>query len=619
MSEPLDLVGSFLRTIVENSPSFLTVITPEGTFLATGRSSEAFGSVIGRTVFEFTDPSQHASMREAYQRVCATQKPLVYETIGYGENGEPNHSYVVRAVPVIGDDRVKAIVLVPTDITERVRLERSLAQSEQKLRFAIDATGMGLWRWDTGDGSITWDQRMLELFGVTEQPADFEHYLALIHPDDRAQVSEAIGEALRTGVYKPFEHRLAPRADGLERWILGTGTVLRDATGKVTMVMGGGLDITTQKHAAAQLLRAQRVESLGQLTAGLAHNFNNLLGAIIPNLELALEDASREQAEPLIAAMDASLQARDLIKRLMAITTSRVRGAPTSSNPREVLERVVGICRSTFPREVKVTHTIDADVGHVRMDASDLEQVLLNLMFNARDALERTTGRQRLIELSVERAREQSAAGLVRLVVRDNGAGMSAAVRARVFEPFFTTKPSERGSGLGLADALVRVREAGGALECQSEEGEGTSFTVWLPEVREPLGAAAPAKPAAPVGSHGESILIVDDEPAVSTAIARLLKQQGYQVLEAQSAEEARALLSTRGGDVKLVLLDQSMPHESGPEALPSLKRLSDAPVVLFTGGAASVPPGAAGLLAKPVLAADLMRMVHDMLHRQPA
>jgi CheY-like chemotaxis protein len=189
---------------------------------------------------------------------------------------------------------------------------------------------------------------------------------------------------------------------------------------------------------------------------------------------------------------------------------------------------------------------------------------------------------------------------------------MSPEVQARVFEPFFTTKPAHRGSGLGLADALVRVRAAEGTITCQSTDGEGSTFTLLLPEAPAPLPATAPA--AAPLGSHGEMILLVDDEQAVRAVVARLLRQQGYKTTEARSAEEARAALSSHGADIKLILLDQSMPHESGTEALPSLKRLSDAPVVLFTGGMAELPPGAASLLEKPATAADLLRTVRDLI-----
>ncbi|HEY0708881.1 MAG TPA: PAS domain-containing protein, partial [Polyangia bacterium] len=137
-----------LNALIEHAPAFLNVVTPEGRFLATGRTSDGFGSVIGRSVFEFTPPTHHAILRDAFARICATKQPVVYESVGYGENGEPNHSYVVRAVPLIENDQVVSIAIIPTDITDRVQLERSLAESEQKLRFAITATHIGLWSWD---------------------------------------------------------------------------------------------------------------------------------------------------------------------------------------------------------------------------------------------------------------------------------------------------------------------------------------------------------------------------------------------------------------------------------------------------------------------------------------
>ncbi|HTA18887.1 MAG TPA: PAS domain S-box protein, partial [Polyangia bacterium] len=338
-------VDPMVRAVFENAPAFLNVITPEGRSISTARTSEAFGSVIGRTVFEFTDPSEHAMMREVYARVCATKQPVVYESVGYGENGEPNHTYIVRAVPVVNHGSVDAIVLVPTDITERVRLERSLAQSQQQLRLAVDSAHVGLWSWDLASNKVTWDSRLLEIYDIVAPPADYDRYLELIHSDDRALVQRVVDRALATGVYLPVEHRLTPRSDGGERWVLGTGTLLRDASGKPTMLMGGCLDISEQKRAATQLQRAQRVENLGQLVAGLAHNFNNLLGVIMPNLELALEGASVEQAPMLDAAMKASAQARTLIKRLMSIPGGGPGGGDGPCDVGAVVERAVGICR----------------------------------------------------------------------------------------------------------------------------------------------------------------------------------------------------------------------------------------------------------------------------------
>jgi PAS domain S-box-containing protein len=599
------------RALLEHAPMFLTAITPEGRFLATGRPSEAFGSVVGRTVWEFAPADQHQLMRDAYARACASRQPQTYESIGYGENGEPDHTYLVRVVPLVEGDTVSVLVIIPTDITERVRLARSLSLSEQKLRLAVDSTHIGLWSWDLSRNVIVWDRRVLDIFGTAQAPGDYESYLAHVHPEDRSFVRESVARAREATERSTFEHRLVPRADGLERWVMCSGTMLRDEAGTPVLFMGGVLETTAQKHAAAQLQRAQRVEALGQLSAGLAHNFNNLLGVIIPNLELALAEPEEPNAreETLVAALGAATQARDLIKRLMTVTAPR-EAAPGACDLRAVVERAVALCRASFPREIELTVAVAPEVGHARMSSSDLEQIVLNLLFNARDALEGVTGRARRIEVTVDRA----GGGDLHVRVRDNGIGMPPAIAARVFEPFFTTKPSHRGAGLGLADALVRVRDAEGRLDCQSAAGEGTTFTVTLPPAAPaPASTTAPTTPVAR-RAGGELILIVDDEPAVRAAVGRLLTRQGYSVLEANDAREARAVLRERGGEVRLVLLDQSMPHESGPEALPSLRALCAAPIAMFTGGMGELPPGAAAMLEKPAQTAELLRVVEKLI-----
>jgi len=273
----------------------------------------------------------------------------------------------------------------------------------------------------------------------------------------------------------------------------------------------------------------------------------------------------------------------------------------------------VTLCRASFPREIQIDVIVAPGVGHAAMAATDLDQVVLNLLFNARDALESMTGRPRTIAVRVD-APAVLGGPRVRVRVRDNGVGMSQEVAARVFEPFFTTKPAHRGAGLGLADVLLRVRDAGGQIDVESALGAGTTFTLLLPGA--PAPAASLAASSTPARAEGQTILIVDDEPALRAVIGRLLTRAGYRVLEANNAEEARALLKVKHDEIKLVLLDQSMPHESGPEALPSLKRLSAAPIVLFTGGISDLPPGAAAILEKPAQASELLRVVGDLVGR---
>jgi signal transduction histidine kinase/ActR/RegA family two-component response regulator len=612
LSEGVDPIQ---RSLSEHAASFLNVVTPEGRFLATGRPSEGFGSVIGRSVFEFLEAESVPVLRETLAQVVATGRPAACETIGFGEDGSPGHTYLTRIVPLKTGDAVTALVIVPTDITERVRLQRSLVEGKQALRLAIRASRMGLWRWDVATGQITWDDRLRELWGVTEAPANYADYVALIHPEDRSLVETMVRSALETGVYRTFEHRLAAREGFPERWILAAGSVEMDASGKPVRLMGGALDITEQKQVAARVNRAERVESIGQFTAGIAHNFNNLLAAILPNLEFCLASATAgPQRERLSIALDATLRARDLVRSLISLTQRDGTSPPSLADPRDVITRMVALCRLTFPRELTLSQKIAADVRHVSMPARDLEQVLLNLLFNARDALEAAAG-PRAIDIIADLVPNGAGQARARIRVKDTGVGMSEEVRARVFEPFFTTKPPHKGSGLGLANAAARVRDAGGEISCDSTAGTGSTFTLFLP-LQVPDAAQSRTEPRPTESAGGARILLVDDEPFVRKIVRQILERDGCTVFEGSSAAEAREILERESSRVDLIILDQSMPHESGVEALPSLRRLTNAPIVLFTGLAPDLPPGVDAVLEKPARPAEIQTLVRDVLKK---
>ncbi|MDB4995924.1 MAG: hypothetical protein JWM74_3356 [Myxococcaceae bacterium] len=607
-------VDPLMLALLAHAVEFVNVVSPEGRFLATGRTSESFGSVVGRSIYEFCEAEAHEIMRAALATVCATGETQWYESTGYGEDGTPGHVYRVRAVPLGAPGAVTAIVLVPTDITDHVKLERAVRESQEALRLAIDATGMGLWRWHISENKVEWDRRITEIFGLAETPPTYEAYREHLHPDDRAKVELAIRHALETGQYPPLEHRLVPDADGRVRHVLAVGTVIKDASGKPTVLMGGALDISEQKRMEAQVSRAIRVEAVGQLTAGIAHNFNNLLTVIIPSLELSMLEASPNTRPQLDAALEAALQARDLVSSLLSLTRGKSTSQDGAVDPKEVVARVEAICRATFPREIRLSWRVDRSLGAVAMSATELEQVLLNLLFNARDALEHVEPtHERQVSVVVERSRH-AGSPWVRVRVVDNGPGMTEAVRARVFEPFFTTKPPHRGSGLGLSNALLRVREAGGELECTSSFGGGATFELVLPEVEAPSSAEQPPKrPTA--ASRGETVLVVDDEPLVRASLRHLLTLEGYVVVEAGSAADARAVLASgAGAAVRLIILDQSMPAQSGSDAVPTLRSLSSAPIILFSGMLHERPHGVTAVLEKPARAAELWRTVRDVI-----
>ncbi len=600
-----------LRAFLEHAPSFLAVVSPDGRHIATGRPSEAYGNVIGRSVYEFTDPSSHEATRKAFEQACATKEAVVYEAIANGENGEPGHTYRVRAVPLCEKGEVRGLLLVPTDITDRVRLERSLIESTEALRLAVDASRMGFWQWDVATNRVEWDERLLSLFGTRAAPASYEEYLQLVHADDRDHVRCIVSEAWQTGIYRTFEHRIAASDDGEDRWVLCVGSARRGPNGDVATLQGGVLDITEKKSLASHLWRAERAQTISQLSAGFAHNFNNLLAVIVPHLEMAAEEKKGEAAS---AALEASLQARDLVRSMLALAGRRGGEETTPGSTRELVYRVEAICRMTFPKEIELKASVDANVGAVTLPSIDLEQVLLNLLFNARDALESWDGPQRRIEITVDRVVDPIDGARVRFRVTDTGVGIPDEIRTKIFEPFFTTKTSQRRAGLGLASALARVQAVAGKLEVESSQPSRTVFTLVLPE----LAHQAPHEPL----SHGlddkrETILIVDDEPLVRGVVRRLLESEGYRVHEVGSAAEARDVLRQIGASVDAIILDQSMPREAGLEALPSLVSLTDAAIVLFTGLVPDEATGADAILEKPATATDIFRVVREVLDRR--
>jgi len=506
-------------------------------------------------------------------------------------------------------------VLVPTDITERVRLERSLRESNDALRMAMSATGMGFWRWDISHDRLEWDQRLREIFGVRETPVDYRDYRKLIHPDDLPAVEAAVRQALEQGHYPTLEHRILRGNDGAERWILAVATVKCDDAGKPVMLLGGGLDITDRKQLVRQMELAERVQAVGQLAAGIAHNFNNLLAVIIPTLSMAIDRPTPDDTTALKMGLTAAMQARDLVKSMFALTAAPDPGARGSSDAGEVVKRTVAMARAAFPREIALACSVDPAAAPVTMPASNLEQVVLNLLTNARDAIQEQPGGSAEIRVTVAYHKGNGGArDMARISVSDTGAGMTEETRRRIFEPFFTTKVRDRGTGLGLATVAARVRSAGGNVSCESQRGRGTTFTIELP--LRPISGIFPAPEATVVPERMVGrILVVDDEEMVRGMLRRVFESAGLQVLEAPSAAAARAVLARQRVD--LVFLDHSMPAESGLAALPSLRALTQAPVVLFTGHAPSVPADIAMLLRKPARPEEILRTVHELLRTQ--
>lgn len=552
--------------------------------------------VLGRPVYDFIDPAFHEVARTTIAAVLATGTPGAYENTGPGPNGTLAH-YQTQVAAVREADGTMGGCLVATDVTALKQRERELAEREQALQLAIAATRVGLFSWDLKTNVVTWDRRMFEITGLDE-PLPLDQYVTrLVHPDDRAAV---LAEQERFDAGESFgqSHRIV-RPDGSERWILSMGRTITDG-GRPVRLVGGLLDVTQQRQLEEQLYRSQRLNAIGTLTAGVAHNFNNLLMVVLPNLELLGRDVPANHAQALADCIDAAQRAADLVRKLMTYAGKRPRRRASACDVGPLVSRLISMCTNTFDPRVRLEAHVDPGLPPVKADATDVEQVLMNLIVNARDAVLASGRPSGSIDVRASRVGES-----IVVTVRDDGVGMDAKVLARACEPFFTTKGIHAGSGLGLATSSSIVTELGGKLQLESEPGRGTLVTLSLPIGDAPIVEAS--GPGTSTRGHLR-VLLVDDEPMVRTVVSRVLTQQGHEVREAADGEQALVEAGARPCDV--VLLDRSLIKGSGASLIARLRDTSPRARILYFTGHDLSPAEAAlvdGIIHKPVSMDELL------------
>ncbi len=407
--------------------------------------------------------------------------------------------------------------------------------------------------------------------------------------------------------------------------------VARDGTGRVEYYETFVRDLTEQRRLQQELVQSQKMEAVGRLAGGIAHDFNNLLTVITSYSDLLLEDLApsdpkRQDVEQVRHAADG---AAALTRQLLAFSRQQVL-APRVVNLSHVVQGVEKMLRRVIGEDVDLVTSLDPDVGAVKADVGQLEQVLMNLAVNARDAMP-TGGKLMLetanVEHDVAYAREQEASPVrrfVMLAVSDTGIGMDEATKARIFEPFFTTKEPGKGTGLGLATVYGIVHQSGGFIWVYSEVGRGTTFKIYLPEVDAPVSSTgAAAATELPRGT--ETVLVAEDSEAVRAVTRQVLERQGYTVLEAPHGNAALALAAAHDGPIHLLLTDVVMPGLSGRQLADELMKRRPATRVLYTSGYtddAVVRHGVleAGIayLQKPFTSASLARKVRETLDARP-
>lgn len=514
-----------------------------------------------------------------------------------------------RLVPVRDAGEVVFMLVSSTEVTQRKAQEQALRERESSARLSLLSSGVGTWTWWLRRNELFWDDALCAIFGVEPKnaPRSREEYLELIHPEDRADAVETIARYVQTGVYDGMAYRIV-RPDGKVRHVIAKGVAQFDEQGQLEALRGGVLDVTERKELEANLAQAQRIQAVGRLTAGIAHNLNNALSVILPNVAECRELAAGPIAERLADVEHASMRAAEMVRQLMLFARPQDNATRDAFDLTEAARRIVDMCRSTFDRKVQI-ELVPAKIPAVFGNPGQIEQVLLNVCLNARDALSERDQPKLRVEFS------QPAPGRVCVTLTDNGVGMTEAVRARMFEPFFTTKEMGRGTGLGLSSAYAIVTDHGGTIACSTRLGEGTRFEIELPAApATKLASVAPERQPVPLGT--ETILLVDDESAVRRVLRGMLERSGFRVIECEDGLQALAALD-RGARADAILIDRSMPGLSGEQVIERIWQLGIRLPILVLSGHSSVDlpnPNVRAVLSKPIAREALISELRQAL-----
>jgi PAS domain S-box-containing protein len=611
-----------------------------------------------REVFWMTDPEKHRMIyispayEQIWGRTCASlyETPLsfveaihpqdrdrVLQRMAVQPLGQYDEVYRIlrpdgalrwirdRAFPVrAADGAVTRIVGSAQDITELKQAEDALRLQKEALETIVESIPVMIVFFDREGRAVRVNREFERVLGWSAEEARRIDLAAACYPDPehRRQVAEFI--AASTGGWGEFRTRTR---DGRTVDTVWANVRLSDGT-----ILGVGEDVTERRRLEQQFRQAQKIEAVGRLAGGVAHDFNNLLAVITGYAELALLQLGEDHpaAAKIREALKAGARGAALTGQLLAFSRRQVL-EPKRVDLNALVANMEGMLRRLIGEDVELAVRLHPDLGTVRVDPGQIEQALMNLAVNSRDAMPRggtltlETANTDAAELLATAHWKVEPGAYVRLSVADTGAGMDAATLARLFEPFFTPKPTGEGPGLGLAMAYGFVKQSGGHILVESAVGRGTTFRIYLPRV---AGSAPPSVTAFPdeaAGGH-ETILLVEDQDVVREVTRQMLAALGYQVLAAESPEAALALADRHPGPIHLLLTDVVMPRLSGRDLARRLTAAHPDTRVLFMSGYTSDVLGRQGvelasdvvLIEKPFKVEELGRKVREVLRRRP-
>jgi two-component system, cell cycle sensor histidine kinase and response regulator CckA len=489
------------------------------------------------------------------------------------------------------------------DITRWKRAEDALRQRAHRFGALLEKSSDAISLVDSTGKVLYSSHAVSPIFGYELEERMGESVFELVHPEDAPQVHSAFGKLVQhpfTSVSMQLRYR---HKDGSWRWIEALGTnLLEDSS--VQGVVINYRDVTEQRRLQEQLFQAQKMEAIGALAGGVAHDFNNLLTAILGYSDMILEKVASDGALHRYASQikQAGDRAASLTRQLLAFSRLQVM-APKVLDLNAVVSDMSRMLRRVIGEDIKLHVVSPPDLGRIKADPSQIEQVIMNLAVNARDAMPQGgqltihTANETIGETFAEEKIRVQPGAYVLLEVSDTGCGMDSETRARAFEPFFTTKEKGKGTGLGLSTVYGIIKQSGGYIWLSSEPGKGASFKIYLPSLDEAPSAVTEPEGSACESGGAETVLLVEDENAVRALLRRVLHSKGYRVLEAEGGDQALAICQTYREPIDLILTDIVMPQMSGQDLAYRAGRLHPESKLLYMTGYAGNKIGSAELL----------------------
>jgi len=622
---------SLLHGITEGTTDAVFVKDLQGRYLMI---NTAGARLLGRNVDEVLgkDDSSLFSAESALQimrrdhSITQSGESHVYEEVG--GIGNVSRTYLTTKSPFRdAGGAIIGLIGISRDITERKQADEEIRKSQQKLRLHVDLTPLAAIEWDTNFCITAWNPSAERIFGYSRREALGQHARLIIAPEFREHV-EHVWAALLGGNGGARSTNDNVTKDGRTISCEWYNTPLVDDEGKVLGIASLVLDVTERVALEDRLRQSHKMEAIGQLAGGVAHDFNNLLTIIMCYADILRAGLPSESrlSEATVQIRSAADRAAGITRQLLAFGRKQVL-APRVININEIVLNLETMLRPFIGKGIAVSTVLAADLGSIKADSGQVEQIIMNLALNGRDAMPQggrlvlETANVELDELYARNHRPLEAGRYIMLTVSDTGNGMDSATQARIFEPFFTTKEVGKGTGLGLATVYGIVKQSGGFIWVDSKLGQGTTFKIYFPRVDRPAEPVHREKPSATIQDGHETILVVEDDAQVRELTSSVLEKAGYAVLSAADAEQGLALCQTNHHEIHLLITDVVMPGMNGRKLAQEVKKLRPAMRVLYMSGYTNnaivdygvLEPGL-WFLSKPFSLSSLVAKVREVL-----